>query len=151
MWKTLAKPLATFFYVGYFPGAPGTMATLAGLALALMVKGHLLVYIAVTVLVTYVGFKVSSHMENLAGQKDPGCIVIDEVAGILLALFLLPTTAPVLWSAFFLFRAFDMFKIYPANKFEAMHGGTGIMMDDVVAGVYTNIVMQVAIHFAGIS
>ena len=89
-------------------------------------------------------------MEALLGQTDPGCIVIDEVAGIMLALFLLPMTPVVIIVTFFLFRAFDMFKIYPVNKFEQLEGSTGVMMDDIIAGIYTNIVMQFAIRGAGI-
>ena len=55
--------------------------------------------------------------------------------------------APVMWTAFFLFRAFDMFKIYPINKLEERGGGAGIMLDDIVAGIYTNIIMQIALCF----
>ena len=89
-------------------------------------------------------------MEAMVGRKDPGCVVIDEVAGVLIAFFLLPPVPNVLWTAFFLFRAFDMFKIYPANRFEACKGGTGIMMDDIIAGIYTNLVMHAALRVAGV-
>jgi len=82
------------------------------------------------------------------GQKDPSCVVIDEVSGIMIAFFMLPMVWPVSIITFFLFRAFDMFKIYPVNKFEEMKGGTGIMMDDIIAGLYTNITMQIAIRLA---
>ena len=69
--------------------------------------------------------------------------MIDEVAGMMVAFFLLPVKWPVIITAFFLFRAFDMFKIYPVNKFEGIEGGAGVMMDDLIAGLYTNIVMQI--------
>jgi len=107
-------------------------------------------YICVTLIVTILGFMVSGRMEEILDQKDPGCIVIDEVAGVMIAFFLLPLTPVVIVTAFFLFRAFDMFKIYPVNKFEQLKGSTGVMMDDVIAGLYTNIVMQFAIRAAGI-
>ena len=68
----------------------------------------------------------------------------------MIALFLLPLDWPVLITAFFLFRALDMFKLYPVNQMEKFEGGLGIMMDDIVAGVYTNIVMHIAIRWAGI-
>lgn len=150
MSKKFVQLLATFFYIGYLPGAPGTMASVAGVVLYLLLRGHLGLYLGVTALIIYLGFRVSGPMETLSGKKDPGCIVIDEVAGMLLSLFLLPASAPVLWSAFFLFRAFDMFKIYPVNKFEAIPGGTGVMMDDLVAGVYTCVVMHIALWLIAI-
>ena len=149
MSRQWVQTLATFFYLGYFPGAPGTLASAAGVVLYLLLREHLWFYLGVTGLVIGLGFLVSGPMEKLTGKKDSGCIVIDEVAGMLLALFLLPLTAPVLWSAFFLFRAFDMFKIYPVNRFEAIPGGTGVMMDDLVAGVYTCIVMHAAVRITG--
>ncbi len=83
-------------------------------------------------------------------KKDPPCIVIDEVAGSLIAFFMLPMNWPVFWSTFFVFRAFDMFKIYPANILEKRSGSVGIMMDDIVAGIYTNLIMQIAIRLAGV-
>jgi phosphatidylglycerophosphatase A len=106
-------------------------------------------YIAVTVLVTMVGFLVSGRVEANLKKKDPSCIVIDEVAGGLIAFFLLPINFPVLITAYFLFRAFDMFKIYPVDRFESLPGSTGIMMDDLFAGLYTNIVMHLALRLSG--
>ena len=76
--------------------------------------------------------------------------MIDEVAGMMVSLFMLPLSWPVMLVGFFLFRAFDMFKIFPANKFEDMGGASGIMMDDIMAGIYTNIVLQVAVRVVGI-
>ena len=99
-------------------------------------------------MITVTGFIVSDRMERIVKQKDPSCIVIDEVSGVMIAFFLLPFSWPVIFTAFFLFRAFDMFKIYPVNKFEPMPGGVGVMMDDIVAGIYTNIVMHIAIRLS---
>jgi len=76
--------------------------------------------------------------------------VIDEVAGVMLAFFLLPLTPAVAVTTFFLFRAFDMFKIYPVNKFEEIEGSAGVMLDDLFAGLYTNITMQIAVRWAGL-
>ena len=67
----------------------------------------------------------------------------------MISFFLLPPTTSVLITAFFLFRAFDMFKIYPVNKFEPLKGGVGVMMDDIIAGIYTFIVMHLALRFIG--
>ena len=91
-----------------------------------------------------------SAMEKITEKKDPGCVVIDEVSGIMIAFFLLPMTPAVIWTAYFLFRAFDMFKIYPVCKFEALGGGKGIMMDDIIAGIYTGVIMHIAVRIVGI-
>ncbi len=143
------KMMSTFFYIGYAPFAPGTLASLAGMVLALVLGGQTAVYLICLAVVTGTGFAVSGDMERIEGKKDPGYIVIDEVAGIMIACFLLPMTAAVAWTTFFLFRAFDMFKIYPANRCEALGGSRGIMMDDIVAGLYTNLIMRVALFFIG--
>ena len=129
--------------------APGTAASLAGALLAVIFNQAWVFYVVLFAVVTVVGFKVSGRMEELMGEKDPGCVVIDEVSGILIAFFLLPVNWATFWTAFFLFRAFDMFKIYPANKFEAKGGAYGIMMDDIVAGIYTFVIMQIAVRLVG--
>ena len=148
MIKDFRTMLATFFYIGFLPKAPGSAATLAGVAISYLLMGHTALYILVTVLVTVVGFAVSGQVEEAMGKKDPGCIVIDEVAGVMIAFYALPPTLPVMWTAFFLFRAFDMFKIYPGNKLEGLKGSAGIMLDDLMAGVYTLIVMHLALRLA---
>ncbi|HBG60898.1 MAG: hypothetical protein A2Y03_09260 [Omnitrophica WOR_2 bacterium GWF2_38_59] len=145
-----ARLMATWFYVGDFPVAPGTMASAVGMLICFILSAHPILYILFFVVITYIGFRASDITEGLVGTKDPSCVVIDEVAGVMIAFFLLPVTPPVFFTAFFLFRAFDMFKIYPVNKFEEMKGGVGIMMDDLFAGLYTNIIMHLAIRFAGV-
>ena len=147
----LSRLIATFFYVGYCPIAPGTAATAVGVLLAFVLAPLPLWYGLTVVALIVVGIVVSSYLEKVLGQKDPGIIVIDEVAGIMVSLVFLPLTPAIMISGFFLFRAFDMFKIYPINKLEALPGGWGIMLDDLMAGVYTNIVLQVAWRLAGLS
>jgi phosphatidylglycerophosphatase A len=144
-----ARMISTFFYVGDFPVAPGTVATFVGLLLALALMGSPILYIVVFIVITVLGLALSGRVEKILGRKDPGCVVIDEVSGILLAVFLLPPSLPVLVTAFFLFRAFDMFKIWPANQFEAMGGGLGIMADDLAAGLWTSLTMHAALFLSG--
>ncbi len=147
--KTI-KLFSTFFYVGYSPVAPGTAASIAGGLIALFLHNHPIFYILLFIIITRIGFLVSGKMEKLSGKKDPGCVVIDEVSGIMISFFLLPITWPVVVTTFFLFRALDMFKTYPANKLEDLGGAEGIMLDDILAGVYANIIMQIAVRWAGI-
>lgn len=144
------KLLSTFFYIGNFPFAPGTLASAAGLLICIALHKSVFLYLFFMSAITVIGFMVSGRMEEILKKKDPGCVVIDEVAGIMVSFFLLPLTLPVVLTTFFLFRAFDMFKIYPCNKIEESGGAAGIMMDDVVAGLYTNVVMHIAIRFTGI-
>ena len=147
--NNLVRFCATFFYIGYLPFAPGSTATIAGALLYFALRQHLVVYVLLFAAITWIGFAVSGRMEDLCTEKDPSCIVIDEVSGVMIAFFMLPWNPPVVWTAFFLFRAFDMFKIYPVNKFEEHPGGTSIMMDDIMAGIYTNLTMHLAIRLAG--
>ena len=146
----LSKFIATFAYLGFFPFAAGSLASLAGLQIAYFLRGSAVEYVVVFVAITVLGFICSGHVEKVVGGKDPACVVIDEVSGALIAFFLLPATPAVMLTAFFLFRAFDMFKIYPAYKWEALPGAPGIMLDDIMAGIFTNIVMQLAVRWVGL-
>lgn len=146
----VARIVATFGYVGHFPVAPGTLASAVGVAIAYSLRSFPLWYLMIALGITILGFLAAGIVEKAEGKKDPGCIVIDEVAGMMISLFGLPLDLKVMVVGFFLFRAFDMFKIYPANKFEDMGGSFGIMSDDIMAGIYTNLVLQVALRLAGV-
>jgi len=148
--RILATAFVTFLGVGFFPVAPGTAATAAGIVLVLLLQSSLLTYTAVMLLLLAVSIPACSYVESGLKQKDPGIIVIDEVVGVMISLIGLPLTWPIAIIGFFLFRAFDMFKIYPINRFEALPGGWGIMLDDVMAGLYTNIALQIAVRYAGL-
>ena len=143
--NSMAKFFASFFYAGFFPIAPGTFASFLGLCLCRLFYHDIAAYVLIFIGVCILGFLTGDAAERVAGKKDPSFVVIDEVAGAMIAFFMLPLTPPVMITAFFLFRAFDMFKIYPANRMEGLKGGAGIMMDDIVAGIYTNLVMQAAL------
>lgn len=150
MFNALIRLSATFFYLGFFPFASGTLTSAAGVGLFLIFRYDMAVYLGVLGFITALGFIVAGPMERIAKEKDPSCIVIDEVAGVLIAFWALPATFPVMITAFFLFRAFDMFKIYPANILESREGSAGVMMDDVVAGIYTNLTMHAAIKLLAV-
>ena len=141
--------MATVFGIGYLPFAPGTWATVAGVAIAYYLGNSLFVYTVLLFVLLVLGIMTSGLLEKQLGQKDPGIVVIDEVVGVMIALWGLPLIWSVMISGFFLFRAFDMFKIYPINKLEAQSGGWGIMLDDCMAGVYTNIILRIALRCAG--
>jgi phosphatidylglycerophosphatase A len=93
-----------------------------------------------------IGFWAGSIVEKEQG-KDPGIIVIDEMVGQWCALLFLPFTIPIFIASFFLFRAFDIIKPFPARKSEDLKGGAGIMIDDIIAGIYANIILQIIVYF----
>jgi phosphatidylglycerophosphatase A len=88
-----------------------------------------------------VGLWAGGRVERALGQKDPGIIVVDEVAGMTLSVLLVPRTIPVLLVAFVLFRLFDVWKPFPARESQAFTGGLGVMIDDLIAGAYALILV----------
>ena len=145
----LIKSFVTVLGIGYLPFAPGTWATAVGVAIVYGLGSNLAVYTIVLLVLLAFGVMASGVIEKQLNQKDPGIVVIDEVVGVMIALWGLPLIWSVMICGFFLFRAFDMFKIYPINKLEAQSGGWGIMLDDCMAGVYTNIILRIALRCAG--
>jgi phosphatidylglycerophosphatase A len=101
------------------------------------------------VIVTAVGTWAAHEAERLLGAKDPGDIVIDEVAGMALSVLALPSTPAVLVAGFVLFRIFDIVKPYPANALQRLRGGAGVMIDDLVAGLYALVVLVLARSLLG--
>jgi phosphatidylglycerophosphatase A len=145
--RPLLKNIATLGFVGYLPVAPGTWGTLAGLLLvgflSLSATAHLVVIIGVTC----IGIVSSGVAEQMIGETDSGHIIIDEVAGFLVSVLFLPRTHGYLIAGFLLFRIFDILKPFPIRKLEkALKGGPGIMGDDILAGLYTNMILQVWIR-----
>ena len=138
----ILKTIATLGPVGYLPLAPGTWATLVTLAAIVLLKPATPLYIALTAIVTVIGIISSHEAERLLGRKDPGHVVIDEVAGYLVSMAFLPRTPGYLMASFVLFRFFDITKPPPLRKLQDLPGGWGIMVDDILAGVYTNLILQ---------
>jgi len=94
--------------------------------------------------VLVLGIRASDAMEKVYGQ-DPGEVTIDEVLGMWVSLLFLPKTIVVAASAFFIFRILDIVKPFPARRFDNLHGGVGVMLDDVVSAIYTNLLLQLAV------
>jgi phosphatidylglycerophosphatase A len=148
VFKFLTKTISTFFYSGYFPLIPGTAGSLAGLALYFLLKDDPLAYIFVLSVLLILGFLVSGQAEKVFGRKDPPCVVIDEVCGMLLSLLFLPYDIKLVIIAFLIFRILDTLKPYPIGSFEKLKGGFGVMSDDIIAGLYANLILQVVVSFA---
>ena len=155
MKSLIARILSTFFGIGYSPLAPGTMGAIAATIIYwyFLPTGGMLWLLALFAL-TLVGVSLSSitekEFQDKSGDKnahDPGIIVLDEVAGVLFALFGISKDFPWVLGALVLFRIFDVVKPFPVNKFEKLPAGWGIMMDDVVAGVIANVILRIAMLF----
>jgi phosphatidylglycerophosphatase A len=159
-WKAsdyLALSIATFG-VGYLPLIPGTFGSLVGVGIFLLLltftSSPLALVLLFILVITPSGIWAASRTEELAGRKDPGKVVVDEVAGQMIALLpvaifnLQPLTRGVIVS-FVLFRLFDIFKPYPASRFERLKGGYGIMCDDLVAGFYAALIVSIMVGVFG--
>jgi phosphatidylglycerophosphatase A len=144
----LAVFIATVGYCGYFPIAPGTVGSAAGLVVYLLVwwtqspvvEGLLIVALYA------IGIWAGTEAEHYFGGIDPGPVVIDEVLGMLITLAFMPVG---LWTAiagFVLFRIFDVIKPFPAGRFERLHGGLGVMSDDAMAAVYANLSLRLTVY-----
>jgi len=146
--------LATGCYLGLIPGAPGTYASLATslvyfgiFAAAGSIRPEL--HLATLALVTLLGTVAAAEVARERGLEDPQVVVIDEVAGQLVALLFLPVTGLNLLAATLLFRIFDVWKPYPIARLERLPQGVGIMADDLLAGVYANLLLRLVNRLLG--
>ena len=147
--KTGSKILATFFGIGFFPLAPGTLTSLVVVILYKLFLSNLSwpVYLLIFLCLFFIGVFVATEYSSELGEKDPRKIVIDEACGQLLVLFQLSTSWFLLLLGFFLFRLFDIIKPYPIRKIENLKKGWGIMTDDVVAALYAIIIIRLYLIF----
>ncbi len=136
--------LGTWFGSGLFPFASGTAGTLAAVPLVALSATFSPIFsglfLAVMILVA---IRASEVVHKLLGKPDPSEVVIDEVAGFLLTLLWIPLSWGTLLAGFLLFRIFDIWKPWPAGPAEKLHGGLGIVLDDLVAGLYANLLLRV--------
>lgn len=146
----LAVFIATVGYSGYFPVAPGTVGSFAGLLVYLLVwwSRSVVVEVALVVLLFGAGVWAGTTAERYFGGIDPGPIVIDEVVGMLITLAFIPVGLSGAIAGFVLFRVFDVIKPYPAGRLERLHGGLGVMADDAMAAVYANLTLRLVLWAA---
>ncbi len=141
IWKTIA----TFFGIGYLPYFPGTIGTLAGLVVFCLLGSDPRFQAAGVAVTIVAGFWSAGRMAAYLKEEDPRPVVIDEVAGILLGLLFLPVRWPVLLAGFLIFRFLDILKPFGIRRLEDLPGGWGIMMDDLAAGLLTNLALRVSL------
>ena len=141
--------IATGCYSGYLPKAPGTWGSLVGLLLFFLLHNlSLEIYLAVIAGIFVIGTFAAGEAEKIMDHQDPGLVVIDEIVGMLITMIAVPATPLAMVLGFILFRIFDILKPFPVNFFDQrFHGGLGIMLDDVMAGIYSLIILQVLFRF----
>jgi phosphatidylglycerophosphatase A len=144
----LAVFIATVGYCGYFPVAPGTVGSAAGLVVYLLVwwSHSTVVEVGLIAVVFCVGTWAGTTAERYFGGIDPGPVVIDEVLGMLITLAFMPVGPMTALAGFVLFRIFDVIKPYPAGRLERLHGGLGVMSDDAMAAVYANLSLRLVVY-----
>jgi phosphatidylglycerophosphatase A len=141
--------IATGFYSGNLPKAPGTWGSLVGLLLFFILHAlSLPAYLAVVAGLFVVGSFAAGEAEKILDNRDPGVVVIDEIVGMLITMVAVPATPLTMVLGFIFFRIFDIAKPFPVNFFDQrFHGGLGIMLDDVMAGIYSLIILQLLVRF----
>jgi phosphatidylglycerophosphatase A len=146
--RPIALAVATVGGAGYVPMAPGTVGSAVGIALYLLTRHvHPAIQVSLFVAICAIGIWASSVAATHFGREDPGHVVVDEVAGQLATVLLLDVGLLGAFIGFLLFRVLDIVKPWPANRLEALHGGLGIMADDVMAGAYGWVLLWTLISF----
>lgn len=141
------KLFGSGFLTGYFPYASGTVGSAAALLFFLIPSFHgSFVIIPITAVFFILGGMAAGRMETQYGQ-DPRQVTIDEFVGMFISLWFVPVSLLNVGLAFLLFRILDILKPYPAGEFDKRPGGWNIMLDDVVAGLYTNFILQISLRF----
>ena len=149
MTRSFALWIATVGGIGYIPVAPGTFGSAAGLLVWWLLPHAPAVQTATIVVLFAVGCWAGNIAEHHFGRTDPGHVVIDEVVGVLITLFMIPVTWKGALAAFLAFRVMDIVKPFPSNRLERLHGGVGVMADDAMAAIYANLAMRLLIMASG--
>ena len=133
----ISRFLATFFYIGYFPKAPGTFASIFTAVLIFVFQDISILWQGIIIiLLLLIGKFTSAYLENKLNIEDPQYIVIDEVLGMWIAVFALPRILSVVIVGFILFRIFDIWKPWIIDEIQSVKNGWGVMLDDLIAGVF---------------
>ena len=148
--KKVHEKIATVFGLGYFPIAPGTVGSLVGLLLCLLLHKFFLLYVLVFIALFAIGVVSSGKVEEEKRLKDPPFIVIDELACMFLVFFLIPLKPSYVIIGFITYRVIDVLKPPPGKFLESLKGGWGVMLDDAMAGIYTNLLLHIWVRFTSL-
>ena len=148
--RRFAVFVCSFGYVGFFPVAPGTAGSAAGVVLWVILRqlGFMQFELPLAVAMFALGVWLGTAAEKALGSIDPGPVVLDEVMGMLVTVAFIPVNWVGLALGFVIFRALDVWKPFPAARLERLPGGLGMMADDAMAGIYANVLLQAAYYLA---
>lgn len=146
--QTLARVIATVGGLGYLPVAPGTFGSLAAVLAFLCFPTYLppFWFTAALLVSTLIAVWAAQRLAQAGENDDPSEVIIDEVVGMAVTMAYLPLNAFTLAAGFVLFRMFDIVKPFPVRQVEKLHGGWGIVLDDMMAGVYANLLLRAGIY-----
>ncbi len=154
MQRFFIKLVTTFFFIGYLPLIPGTFGSVAALLIYINLAGKPYFLIPIHFLIMILGFLLTGRAVELFNRQDPPQIVIDEINGMLISFLGLPIAQLgepldklILIAGFVIFRILDVVKPYPANRFQRLRGNLGIMSDDIICGIYTNLILHLILAF----
>ncbi|MDD5644568.1 MAG: phosphatidylglycerophosphatase A [bacterium] len=137
---------ATFFGAGYFPKAPGSVGTLIGFIIYFLLKDAVVLTHICFFALNCIGFFVSGRAEKTLGKKDPGCIIIDEIAAVYFIFLFVDIPEgllyPALVTGFIVYRLYDIYKPLGIDGLQRLRGSMGIMLDDILAAVYANVTLR---------
>jgi phosphatidylglycerophosphatase A len=143
--KNIYERIATVFGLGYFPVAPGTIGSAAGLIFCLLLHNNPVIYILTFIILFAAGVITSEKVELQSGIQDPSYVIIDEFACIFVVFLFIPLSFPMIAAGFVLYRVMDIAKLPPMGFLEKLKGGWGIMLDDLMAAIYTNIILHIIV------
>ncbi|MBN2242374.1 MAG: phosphatidylglycerophosphatase A [Acidobacteria bacterium] len=144
----ISRTIASLLYLGFVPGMPGTYSSIITALVFYWIhssSGRISseIHLASVGLITLAGIFASAEISRRTGNEDPSYIVIDEAAGQLLTFLLVPVSAWNVFLGILAFRTFDIWKPYPIRKLERLGKGVGVMADDLLAGIYANVALQI--------
>jgi phosphatidylglycerophosphatase A len=144
--------MATGFFIGTVPVAPGTFGSLIGLPVCFFLSRLNFLQSVICILIfTLFAIGIASAAEKILKQKDPGQIVIDEIAGLMVTFAGLPFNLKTAVAGFIIFRVFDILKPFPIRILDKrVGGGSGVVLDDILAGIYGNLILRLVIYVTGI-
>lgn len=139
------RTIATVFGIGYVPKIPGTLGSLFGLGISWILAGNPVYQIAGCVVASGLALWSAGPVARAMNQRDPSCVVIDEVAGMMVSLAAFPPTWQVYLVGFGLFRLLDILKPFPLRQAERLPGSWGILLDDLLAGLLVQLILRAAL------
>ena len=143
--KEILKCILSFFYVGYLPGG-GTFVSIFPVLVYYFLRSDFFIFNVFALVFLFISFIAAKSAQEVFKHHDPSAMVLDEVSGVLISFIFLPFSWPLAITGFIIFRLFDILKIYPLRKLEDVPGSAGIVLDDLAAGVYTNIILQIILR-----